>query len=102
HGAILKLADLFQPNSNYLKVISDYCIKEIKKLDVSDDEWIRNGAGPKLENYDSWNVTPEGLQITFDAYQVASYAAGPQEVTVPYSLLKPIINPDGPLAAFVK
>jgi len=101
-GVVLKLSDLFQPNSNYLKVISDYCIKEVKKSDLNDDEWIRNGAGPKAENYESWNITPEGLQITFDAYQVAAYAAGPQEVVVPYSILKPIINPDGPLAAFVK
>jgi hypothetical protein len=42
------------------------------------------------------------LQITFDAYQVAAYAAGPQEVVVSYSVLKPIIKPDGPLAAFTK
>jgi hypothetical protein len=101
-GVMLKLADLFQPNSNYLKVISDYCIKEVKKSDLTDDEWIRNGAGPKAENYQSWNITPEGLQITFDAYQVAAYAAGPQEVVVSYSVLKPIIKPDGPLAAFTK
>jgi len=101
-GVMLKLGDLFQPNANYLKVLSDYCVKAIKKSDLTEDEWIRNGAGPKAENYQSWNVTPEGLQITFDAYQVAAYAAGPQEVLVPYSMLKSIIKPDGPLAAFVK
>lgn len=101
-GMMLKLGDLFQPNSNYLKVISDYCIKDIKKSDLTEDEWIRNGAGPKAENYQSWNITPEGLQITFDAYQVAAYAAGPQEVIIPYSALKSIIKPDGPLAAFIK
>ncbi|MDQ3011120.1 MAG: DUF3298 and DUF4163 domain-containing protein [Acidobacteriota bacterium] len=101
-GVILKLADLFQPNSNYLKVISGYCAKEIKKSDMTDAEWIRGGASPKAGNYRSWNITPEGLQITFDAYQVAAYAAGPQEVVVPYSALKTITKPDGPLAAFVK
>lgn len=101
-GVMLKLADLFQPNANYLKVISDYCIADLKQANISDDEWIRNGAGPKPENYDSWNITPQGLQITFDAYQVASYAAGPQQIVVPYSALKSIIKPDGPLAAFIK
>jgi hypothetical protein len=101
-GVMLKLADLFQPNSKYLKTISDYCIAEIKKSDVSDDESIRGGAGPKPENYGSWNITPEGLQITFDAYQVDAYAAGPQEVVEPYSVLKPLIKPDGPLAAYIK
>lgn len=101
-GAMLKLADLFQPSANYLKVISDYCIAKIKKSDLTEDEWIRTGAGPKTENYESWNITPEGLQITFDAYQVAAYAAGPQEVVIPYSALKAIIKPGGVPAAFVK
>lgn len=102
-GRMLKLADLFQPNSNYLKVISAYCTTTLtKELGDVDAEWLRNGAGPKPENFKSWNVTPDGLQFTFDAYQVAAYALGPQEVIVPYSALKAVIKPDGALAAFVK
>lgn len=101
-GRLIKLGDLFKPGASYLRVISDYCISELQKLQVGTGEWIAGGAGPKLENYGSWNVTPQGLRITFDAYQVASYAEGPQEVIVPYSLLKDLINPDGPLASFIK
>lgn len=102
-GRMLKLADLFQPNSGYLKAISAYCITTLtKELGDVDAEWLRNGAGPKPENFKSWNITPDGLQITFDAYQVAAYAFGPQEVVVPYSALKAFIKPDGALAAFVK
>lgn len=102
-GRMLKLADLFQPNSAYLKTISAYCITSLtKELGDVDAEWLRTGAGPKAENYKSWNVTPDGLQFTFDAYQVAAYAFGPQEVIVPYSALKAVIKPDGPLSAFIK
>lgn len=102
-GRMLKLADLFQPNSGYLKTISAYCITSLtKELGDVDAEWLRTGAGPKAENYKSWNVTPDGLQFTFDAYQVAAYAFGPQEVIVPYSALKAVIKPDGPLSAFIK
>lgn len=102
-GRMLKLADLFQPNSGYLKVISAYCVTTLtKELGDVDAEWLRNGAGPKAENFKSWNVTPDGLQITFDAYQVAAYALGPQEVVIPYSALKTVIKPDGALAALVK
>ena len=43
-----------------------------------------------------------GIGITFDAYQVGPYAAGPQFVMVPYSALKDIINPEGPIAQFAK
>jgi hypothetical protein len=97
-NAPVSLADLFTPNSNYLKVISDYAIKELKKLDTVSG--VENGAGPKIGNFHSWNITPTGLKITFDPYQVGPYAAGAHEVLVPYSVLKPIIRQDGLLAQF--
>jgi Protein of unknown function (DUF3298)/Deacetylase PdaC len=93
-GKKIELVDLFKPKSNYLKVISDYCIKRLKEQqeDMSDDEWIATGAGPKISNYRSWTVKKDGILITFDPYQVAAYAAGPQEVLVPYSELKNILR----------
>jgi len=99
-NAPVSLAELFIPNSNYLKVISDYSIRELKKLDTA--MGVEDGAGPKIENFHSWNITPVGLKITFDRYQVGPYAAGEHEVVVPYSVLKPIIKPDGLLAQFSK
>jgi hypothetical protein len=95
----INLADLFRPGSNYLKVISDYCVRELKKLSTVTDP--ASGAGPKLENFHSWNITPAGLKITFDRYQVGAYAVGEHEVVVPYSVLKPVIKPDGLLSKFV-
>jgi len=41
-------------------------------------------------------------RITFDPYDVGSYADGEHVVVVPYSQLKPIIKPDGLLAEFAK
>jgi hypothetical protein len=99
-GEALKLADLFAPKANYLKTISDYCIKELKKLKTV--ESADEGASAKLDNFDSWNIAPSGLRITFDRYTVAAYAAGDHEVVVPYSALKPIIRPDGLLAPYAK
>ncbi len=94
-GEEIPLGSLFKQGSDYLKVISDYCITELSKLKVGDADWIRRGAGPKAENFKSWNITPQGLMITFDAYQVASYAEGPQEVVIPFSVLKPIARSGG-------
>src|SRR5262245_44657314 len=99
-NAPVSLAGLFTPNSNYLKVISDYSVRELKKLDTVSE--VENGAGPKIENFHSWNITPAGLRITFDRYQVGPYVAGEHEVVVPYSVLKPIIKPDGLLAQVSK
>jgi hypothetical protein len=106
NGKLLRLADLFVPGSKYLQAISAYCIQELKKQaneqGMSDDDWIKKGAGPNPANYKNWTITKKGLEITFDPYQVAAYAAGPQQVTVPYSTLKEIIKPDGPAGQFVK
>ena len=59
------------------------------------------GAKPTVENYRNWNIAPEGLRITFDTYQVAPGAAGPQMVMVPYAELKSVVDSQGPLASLV-
>jgi hypothetical protein len=99
-GRTLSLADLFKPNSNYLKLISDYAIKSLRKEFAPDPDldWIQRGAGPEEENYKSWNLTRKGLEVTFNPYQVASYAEGPHTVVVPYSVLKDVIDSQGPLS----
>jgi len=105
NGKALKLSDLFKPGSDYLSVLSRYALPDLKKRlgpDGVDDEWLNNGAGPKAENYQNWNISKKGLAIDFDPYQVASYAAGPQHIVVPYSVLKDIIKPDGVLAPLIK
>ena len=108
NGKKLSLADLFNPKSNYLSVISSYCINDLKqqskknKDSMIDADMMRSGASARADNYKAWAITKKGLWITFDPYQVAPYAAGPQHVLVPYSALKDVIKPDGPVAALAK
>lgn len=101
-GADISLADLFLPNSDYLQAISTYCIAQLKSRDIGFEGGITQGADPTPDNYRSWNITLDGLLITFDEYQVAAYAAGPQQVTIPFSELKPLIDPNGPLGKFTQ
>ncbi|MGE5248865.1 MAG: RsiV family protein [Bacteroidota bacterium] len=98
-GQEIKLAALFLPDSDYLKVIADFCKAELATRDIGFDAFS-TGADPTDENYRNWNITAGGLLITFDEYQVAPYAAGPQTVLIPYSELTAIINPEGPLVRF--
>jgi hypothetical protein len=100
-GKELALSDLFMPNSNYLEAISNYCLGELRKQPYSDSFFL-DGAKPTVENYRNWNISPDGILITFDAYQVAPYASGPQHVTVPYEQLKSLIAPQGPLSNFIR
>ena len=100
-GSELALADLFLPNSGYLEAIANYCVTELSKQ-PGFEEPFTDGAKPTSENYRNWNLTPEGLLITFDMYQVAPGASGPIQVLVPYKELQAVIDPQGPLAGIAE
>ena len=94
-GKVLALKDLFKPGADYLKFISTYAIQDLTRQGRL--EWD-TGAAPQEDNFRSWNITPNGLLFSFDPYQVASYAMGPQAVTIPYAAMKDILDSTGPLA----
>jgi hypothetical protein len=100
-GRELSLSDLFVPDSDFLEKIAEYCLNELSKQPYADAVFLE-GAQPTPENYRNWNIEPGGIMITFDAYQVAPGASGPQEIVVPYAELSSILNPEGPLAAVLK
>lgn len=99
-GTDISLDQLFLPGTDYLKTIANYCIAQLKTRPI---DFVSNSAGadPTPQNYGNWNVTPDGLLITFDEYQVAAYALGAQLVTVPYAELNSIIDPNGPLKPYL-
>jgi hypothetical protein len=105
-GREAKLADLFKPGAKYLDMIAEYATHDLqgrKDPDTGENlglatDIFEDGAKPTADNYRNWNITKKGLLITFPPYQVAAYAYGPQTVIAPYSHLKDIARPDGPLA----
>ena len=100
-GRELALAELFLPNSNYLDFISKYCVADLQKQ-LGEFFIFPEGAEPNPENYRLWNITPDGLQITFQQLQVAPSATGEVLVTVPYSTMQAIIDPQGPLGTVLR
>lgn len=101
-GKQVLLKDLFIGDYSY--EISQAAIEKLlsKLGDESTEEMIRSGAGPKEENFKAFYFTEEGMHISFDDYQVAPYAAGPQEIVIGYDRLQPIIDPKGLLKVFKK
>ncbi len=94
----LTLDQLFGANADYLLTLSLYCRSELQTREYMDSDWINEGTAPVAENYHSWNLTPEGLQINFDEYQVAAYSLGPQIIVIPYSALDSVLAIDGPVS----
>ncbi len=100
-GQQINLDQLFLPGTDYLQVLANYCRADLVGRNIGFDA-SQTGADPVPDNYRNWNISPDGLVITFDTYQVAAGAAGPQIVTIPYTDLQAIIDPNGPLANFIQ
>ena len=103
------VGSFFLPESNYLDVLStlskEDLVRQANEGDVGyeyNKEFVDEGTKPTKENFSHVLPLKDGLVIYFEEYQVAPYAAGPQEVVIPYSKLKNIINPDGVLGIYVK
>ncbi len=82
-----------------LKRVSDLAIAELVRTiggpdSVNPTEDIASGAGPDALSLKYFLWLPKTLHIHFPPYQVASYAAGPQEVSIPLSALKGYIRAD--------
>ncbi len=100
-GNMIYLDQLFFPGSPYLQVVSDLCKAQLAARDIGFDLFSA-GADPLPENYQRWNISDAGLTITFDEYQVAPYAAGPQIVVIPFAELQGSINPQSAAGLFIQ
>lgn len=89
------IGGLFLPNSHILNVLQFYCAEELNYR--FPDGYFDKGLQTVADNYRNWNLSDEGLVLTFETYQVQAGAAGPQTVLIPYYLLEEFINPEGPL-----
>lgn len=99
-GRVIELKDLFNADSSYLQVISDYCINFLsaRKESLFDD--YEENLYPLLKNFKIWGITQNGIVIVFSEYHIGPGAAGPQYVIIPFKELEEIIDPNGPLGDF--
>lgn len=92
---LIMLAGLFRPRAGHLQFISDYCIRELSKDHhyAMSDPIFKDELAPKLKNYESWNLTKEGLRFNFDACKIDGCAAGKVEVKITFDALKEKLKP---------
>jgi len=58
---------------------------------------ITQGASPSMENFSTWSISNDNINIIFNPYQVAPYVFGIQTVSIPLSSMLKMIDPKGPL-----
>lgn len=84
-GQRLGLVDLFEDPEAALQLMSAWSYRELShRLGGGRlEQMLKDGTAPTVENFSSLTLTPEGLLINFQPYQVAPWAAGAQKVEMP-------------------
>ncbi|MDR1777461.1 MAG: DUF3298 and DUF4163 domain-containing protein [Desulfovibrio sp.] len=88
-GQRLVLADLFEDPDAALGLMSAWSLQILSRRFAGewDQDMLRNGASPEVENFAALTLTRDGIVIHFQPYQVAPWAAGAQEVEMPLEKL---------------
>lgn len=95
-GERIPVSGLFAADVTWLPVLSTLAREALANRDllVDDPDWLARGTAPQAANYQLLFPAPDGLRITFLPYTVAPYAAGIQDVLIPYGELHGLLNPD--------
>lgn len=95
-GESLHLEDVFAPNAEYLDLLSLLSREKLGSAlgDFADTDYIESGTLPVEESFQNWYLGGDALVLLFPPYQVAAYAAGPQEVRITRAELGTAIAPE--------
>ncbi|MEH7112393.1 WG repeat-containing protein [Neobacillus niacini] len=92
-GEFFHLKDLFSPKEDYVKVISEIIGEQIKNDDQYSYVFPETYKGIKADQ--PFFISKEGLNLYFQPYEIAPYAAGFPTFTIPFAEINSIINKEG-------
>ncbi|MEO2078066.1 MAG: WG repeat-containing protein [Bacillus sp. (in: firmicutes)] len=92
-GKMYQLKDLFKQGSSYVKIISELIREQIKTKDQYSYLFPDEYHGIKEDQ--PYFINDKGLNIYFNPYEIAAFAAGFPTFTIPFEELKSIINHNG-------
>jgi hypothetical protein len=90
-GSIYQLKDLFKPGSPYVKVLSDNIADQIKSNNQY-SSYLFPDQYHGIEVDQPFFISETGLNIYFNPYEIAAFAAGFPTFTIPFEDLEDIIN----------
>ncbi len=95
----LELTDVFKSNSDYLTSLSEGCVATLEK-DYAGVEFDKLGLAPKVNNFDNFCITKEGVKFIFSSTQLklpSEKALDNPMVVVPFSKLSSFLVDSGAL-----
>lgn len=91
-GQTYEISDLFKRNSSYRIAISDWIKEEINKRKLP-----MIAEFERINDEQSYYLTPNALVIYWQAYEYTPYVAGLPEFPIPSKYLANLIDPEGSL-----
>ncbi len=98
-GVKLGVGDIFQPNSNYLQLLSTRARADLPALinkvqeGAADADTINVGTKPVADDFQNWYINGANLVLLFAPYQVGPYSIGTILDTVPLSTFSNVLKP---------
>ena len=92
-GQFYQLPDLFKPNSDYVKVLSNIIAEQIKTN--PEYSYVFPDSYKGIQPNQPFYVTADALHIYFEPYEIAPYAAGFPTFRIPFTEIESIINREG-------
>lgn len=95
-GERIPPAGLFREDADWVTVLADASFADLtgRVAFSEDDDWLRDGTAPVADNYQVLLPREDGLQVTFEQYQIGPYAIGFHQVLIPYPQLSEVLAPD--------
>ncbi|NOX18763.1 MAG: DUF3298 and DUF4163 domain-containing protein [Chlorobi bacterium] len=94
-GNQIKLSDVFKPGSeNELNLTAEKLFREEKKIPSGESlkklgYWFE---GDKFKLNDNFGILKDGIVFHFNAYEIAPYAMGHTELTIPFKDIKKLLT----------
>lgn len=103
NGEILTLDTLFKEPDKALAIFSE-CSRlivgdnlqkefaddpDMNVGELVDSDWFKNGSTPTRENFAAFTVTPDGVRVYFQQYQILPYFLGMPDALIPFEKLEP-------------
>ena len=96
-GFPLRIEDLFDPETGWLGALSAAAVERLADQPWTDGRRVE-GAGPQLENFGRFNLTPGGLVLAFPPGSIGGSGSHTVSITIPYRILDGYWQPGGPVS----
>ena len=88
-GTHLKLSSFFRPGTDYRRLLTDEIIRQSEDIQGRQKIYFDDYKSLIIKNFneDSFYLSPSGITIYYQQYDIAPYSTGIVEFTIPYSMI---------------